>query len=221
MRIRFSLAALAASLIASTACFAGHPPIANFPGAPEPGTHPWLKEQLEKDRYPCQLQDSPFIGPEDAPVTINEFIDYQCPYCSDEEKALKRIVREYPTQVKLVVKNLPLSKIHDGAMSRAKVAQAMANQGKFWEAHDALLHGENSNQVMKGANQEKLKAYWASGGDGQVDKDLAMAKHLGLASTPSFDINGIRIGGALSYNQLKLLIDYELARKAAQNQKTE
>jgi len=206
------------AMLNSVACFADAPNIPTFPGAPDPSTHPWLKQQLQKQRLPCPAQNSPFIGPADAPVTITEFLDYQCPYCTKEAAVLKKIVEDYPKEVKLVIKNLPLTNIHDGALSRAKVAQAMADQGKFWKAHDKFLKGANSNEVMELADKDQLKAYWAKGGDGQVDSDIALAKRLGLASTPSFVIDGIRQGGEIGAPQLKLLIDYEVARKRAKAQ---
>ncbi len=63
-----------------------------------------------------------------------------------------------------------------------------------------------------------MEADLALGGDGQVDKDIALAKKLGLATTPSFVIDGIRQGGMIGFDQLKLLVDAELARKAAKAQ---
>lgn len=217
MRKTFSLLIL--MLISSAACLADVAKIPTFPGAPDPETHPWLKQQLKKQRFDCPAENSPVKGPADAPVTITEFLDYQCPYCTDEEEDLKKILQDYPKEVKLVIKNLPLRNIHDGAMSRAKVAQAMADQGKFWQAHDKFLHGANSDQVMKDADKDKLKAYWAKGGNGQVQADITLAKQLGLVTTPSFVIDGIRQGGVIKAPQLKVLIDYELARKAAKAQK--
>ncbi len=216
MRKPFSLFVLA--MLNSAVCVAGAANIPTFPGAPDPSTHPWLKQQLEKQRFRCPVENSPFIGPADAPVTITEFLDYQCPYCTTEDAVLRKIVQDYPKDVKLVIKNLPLTNIHNGALSRAKVAEAMANQGKFWKAHDKFLKGATSDEVMKGADKDQLKAYWAKGGDGQVDSDIALAKRLGLASTPSFVIDGIRQGGSIAAPQLKLLIDYELARKSAKAQ---
>jgi protein-disulfide isomerase len=75
--------------------------------ANEPGSHPWLDARLKERRYRCPAGASPFRGPADAPVTITEFIDYECPYCGQEEDTLKKVLKAYPTQVKLVVKNLP------------------------------------------------------------------------------------------------------------------
>jgi protein-disulfide isomerase len=180
----------------------------------EPGAHPWLDKQLAKQRVKCPPGKSPFKGPEDAQVTIVEFLDYDCPFCADQEKVMKKVLDAYPTQVKLVIKNLPLD-VHPHAKGKAIVADCMAMQGKFWQAHDALLAQEKKGKVRNGADQGKLEADIKADGDGQVDRDLAMAKRIGMATTPGFVIDGIRQGGAIGFNQFKLLIDAELARKSA------
>jgi len=199
-KILFALSALALS---SSAAFS----------APEPTGHPWLDKELAKDRYPCPPGTSPFRGAADAPVTITEFVDYECPYCGEEEKTIKKVLEAYPTQVKVVIKQMPLG-IHPTAKHKALVAECMGMQDKFWQAHERFLSG-NAKEVRKGANQKKLDADIAQGGQGQVDKDLALAKKLGMATTPSFVVDGIRQGGTIGFNQFKLLIDAELARKTA------
>jgi len=87
-----------------------------------------------------QTERAPFFkGPENAPVTIVEFSDFQCPYCSRLNPVLKQVLTKYPRQVKLVYKFLPLLGMHKLAMPAALAAQAAGRQGKFWEYHDALL----------------------------------------------------------------------------------
>ena len=107
-----------------------------------------------------------------------------------------------------------LTAIHPKAKEKALVAECMGIQGKYWQAHDRMLAGAPPKKVTEGVDEGKLKACVARGGEGQVDKDLALAKRLGMATTPGFVIDGIRIGGMLGFEQLKLLIDEELARKS-------
>ena len=209
------LGVLSAAIAISPVAVAVDRELPAFADAPDPQTHPWLKEQLLKRRYPCPAGSSQFTGPPDAPIKITEFVDYLCPYCQEEETTIKKVLAKYPGQIKLIVKYHPLEE-HKGALSRAKVAQAMAAQGKFWQAHEQFLHGANSDGVMKEADKSKLKEYWDGGGDGQVDADLQLAKKLGLNITPSFVIDGIRIGGPIGEGAFKGLIDYELARKHSQ-----
>lgn len=175
--------------------------------------HPWLDQQLKKQRYPCPAGKSPIRGPADAEVTIVEFCDYDCPYCKQDEPAMKRVLAAYPTQVKLVFKNLPLD-IHPNAKQKALVAECMGVQGRYWLAHDRYYAGDPPKKVSDGVDQGKLKACISQGGGGQVAADLALAKHIGMATTPGFVIDGIRNGGVMSFEQLKLVIDAELARKA-------
>jgi protein-disulfide isomerase len=175
--------------------------------------HPWLDEQLAKQRFGIGWGKSPHRGPVGAPVIIVEFTDYECPYCAEPEPTMKKVLEAYPTEVMIAIKNLPLD-IHPKARQKALVAECMGLQGKFWQAHDRFFTGVKLKMVTEGADQAKLKACIAKGGEGRVDADLAEAKRLGMASTPSFVIDGIRIGGMIPFGRLKLLIDAELAKKS-------
>ena len=175
--------------------------------------HPWLDEQLAKQRYGIGWAKSPRHGPDTAQVVIVEFTDYECPYCAEQEPTMKKVLEAYPTEVLVVVKNLPLSSVHPNARHKALVAECMGLQGKFWQAHDRFFAGAPEQKVTEGADQGKLKACIARGGEGLVDADLAWAKRLGMASTPSFVIDGIRQGGMIPFGRFKLLIDAELAKK--------
>jgi len=183
-----------------------------------PSPHPWLDQQLKKQRVACPPGKSPFRGPADAPVTIVQFGDFDCPGSQSNEAVVKKILAAYPTQVKFVFKNLPLVNIHPQAKHKAVVAECMGIQGLFWQAHDRLLAGVTWDKVSKGADQGQLKACVSQGGKGQVDADLALAKRLGLATTPSYVIDGIRNQGMMNFGGIKMLVDSELARKAATTQ---
>jgi len=96
------------------------------------------------------ITGSPYKGPDDAPVVIVLFTDFQCPYCARLEPTLKQVLDLYPDKVKLVYKNFPLS-MHQYAMKAAIAALAAEKQGKFWEFHDLLF--ENYNHL----NDAKIK----------------------------------------------------------------
>jgi protein-disulfide isomerase len=198
-------------LLASAALVLTSAPSFAAPAGAPSGT-PWLDKQLAKQRFKCPPGKSPFRGPADAQVTITEFVDYECPYCSQEETTIKKVLAAYPTQVRVVVKHLPLD-MHPKAKQKALVADCMGLQDKFWVAHERFLSG--AKKVREGADQGKLNADIAQGGDGQVDRDMALAKQLGLVTTPAFVIDGIRQGGTIGFEQFKKLIDAELTRKAA------
>ena len=94
--------------------------------------------RLKKQRVQCPQGRSPSLGPADAQVTITEFADYECPYCIQDEPTVKKVLAAYPTQVKLVFKNLPLD-IHGRAREKALTAECVGAQGKYWQAHDELF----------------------------------------------------------------------------------
>jgi hypothetical protein len=87
-----------------------------------------------------QVADSgPSAGPANAPVTIVEFSDYQCPFCRRAHPHLKEVLRRYPEQVKLVYRHFPLDSIHPQARAAAEAAACAQEQGKFWDYHEKLF----------------------------------------------------------------------------------
>lgn len=94
--------------------------------------------------YDINIKGSPFKGPEDAPVTLILFTDFQCPYCAQVGPELESILKEFPKEVKLVYKSFPL-RSHRYAVDAAKAALAAHKLGKFWEFHDLLF--ENYNKL--------------------------------------------------------------------------
>jgi protein-disulfide isomerase len=172
--------------------------------------------------------EGPSRGPADAPVTIVEFSDFQCPYCGRAEATIKQILERYPTQVRLVYRHLPLDRIHPFARGAAEAAVCADAQGKFWEYKDKLF-----------ANQQKLAAADLQGyakavgldvkafdacvkekktASAVVDRDLAAATAAGTAAgkrglgTPAFFVNGILLSGAKPVEEFATVIDGELAR---------
>jgi protein-disulfide isomerase len=85
-----------------------------------------------------RVGSAPVLGPKDAPVTIVEFSDFQCPFCAQLSPVLKKVLAKHPKEVKLVFKFFPLG-FHKFAMPAAKAALAAGKQGKFWEYHDQLM----------------------------------------------------------------------------------
>ncbi len=140
---------------------------------------------------------SPFRGPEDAPVTVVLFTDFECPYCSKVEPLMAQILEKNPETVKLVFKNMPLQ-FHKFADPAARAALAAGKQGKFWEFHDALFAAEKlSNQVIADiAVALNLDIeQWKQDKESQeirqqINRDLADAQQAGVTGTPTIYING-------------------------------
>jgi len=163
-------------------------------------------------------------GPKDAPVTIVEFSDFQCPYCKTATATLRQVLDKYPGKVRLIFRDYPLVSIHPAAPKAHEAARCAADQGKFWEYHDLLFERAPrlSPQDLKQYAQDlKLDA----GAFGQcldtgkyvaeVDKDTQEGARLGLTGTPSFFINGRQLVGAQPIGTFQKIIDAELARKTA------
>ena len=163
-------------------------------------------------------------GPKDAPITIVEFSDFQCPFCKTGNATVKQVLDKYPGKVRLVFRDYPLASIHPQAPKAHEAARCAGDQAKFWEYHDLLFERspKMSPQDLKQYAQDlKLDAaafiqcldsgkYAA-----EVDKDFREGAGLGLTGTPSFFINGKQLVGAQPLAAFQKIIDGELAKVAA------
>jgi len=144
-------------------------------------------------------------GPKDAQITIVEYGDYECPHCNKAHPVLKRIQREFKTQVRFVFRHFPLSQSHPMALPAAVAVEAAALQDKFWEMHNTIF--ENHRLL----NTEGLFTMAASAGldveqfknDIQsdellerVESDFESGVRSGVNGTPSFFVNGTKFDGA-------------------------
>jgi len=163
-------------------------------------------------------------GRADAPITIIEFTDYQCPYCrSFQEEAWPRLRRKYVDsgKVRFIVRDLPLE-FHSDARPAAEVAHCAAEQGKFWPMHEALLRTQLNDTDVFGLAREMGLAVprlrTCSTGDRYEDaiaRNAAEAASLGIRATPTFvigrtagsELNGARVSGDLTYEQLAGYLD--------------
>lgn len=168
----------------------------------------------------------PALGPEDAPVTIVEFSDYQCPYCQRAEAVLAELRAEYPGRLRFVYKHFPLESIHPRARPAAQAAACAGEQGRFWEYHDLLFapgapmeeRDLQSYAALLNLDRGRFAECRQSGrGDLPVARDIAEAERLGVSSTPTFFINGIRLRGMPPIARLRLIVEDELARAANTN----
>ncbi|MCU1264264.1 MAG: oxidoreductase [Acidobacteria bacterium] len=181
---------------------------------------------LEEPKLPTSENDrSPSIGPVAAMVIITTFADFQCPYCRGSQELLKRIREAYPTDVRLIFKNLPLE-MHAEAASAARAAFCAGQQGFFWKYHDALYAADDlSPEGLKkigldqGLNLPRFDACMVSEiSQAAVRRDITEAKRLGIDSTPTFIINGKLVRGAIGFEEFKVIVAREL--KLAQRPST-
>ena len=174
-------------------------------------------------RYTIPIyDDDPTLGPEDAPVTIIEFSDYECPYCQRyHNETFKQIIETYGDQVRYVFKDLPLTTSHPNAVPAAIAAHCASDQGAFWEYHDLLFSmelGLSPNAYMTYAGAVDLDmdtfAECLESGDYEsiVMKDTNILLNLNARiSTPTFFINGQYMAGAQSFTTFAQLIEAELS----------
>src|SRR5512138_3617592 len=107
-------------------------------------------------RYKIPTDGYPSLGPADAPITLVEFADYQCPFCRAwEQETYQPLLAAYPGKIRIVYRDFPLTSIHPNAMPAAEAGQCADEQGKFWEYHDKLFSGESlSDDIYKQYAQE-------------------------------------------------------------------
>jgi protein-disulfide isomerase len=162
---------------------------------------------------------APSQGPANAPVTIIEFSDYECPFCKRAEPTVKQVMDAYKGKVRLVYRHYPLP-FHANAKPAAQASACANLQGKFWEYHAKVFEASSlTSDSLKsiagtaGLDQAKFDAC-LSGNEtaGVVDKDMADATAVGVRGTPAFFINGRMISGAQPFEKFKEIIDDELSR---------
>jgi len=185
------------------------------------------KVLLEPMRADVTDAASPSRGPADAPVTLVEFSDFQCPYCSRVEPSIDETLKTYPDQVRLVYRQFPLS-IHPFAEKAAEASLCAADQDKFWEMHDAMF----ANQQALGVDQLKAKAAelgmnadafnkCLDSGEkaAKIHEDMAAGEAAGVNGTPALFVNGRFLNGAVPFSEIQKLVDEELSRKGIQAKK--
>ena len=170
-----------------------------------------------------EVGSAPVLGPRNAPVTIVEWSDFQCPFCGRVEPTLQQIRDEYKGKIRLAWKNQPLS-FHQNAMPAAEAALAAHEQGKFWEFHDELFKRQNElgpalyDDVAKklGLDMNKFRASIESHRHApQIQAEMTAGATVGAGGTPTFFINGKKLVGAQPLDQFKQIIDAELAAAVA------
>jgi protein-disulfide isomerase len=172
----------------------------------------------DKTRFKADVKGAPIKGAKDALVTIVQFSDYQCPFCSRVEPTMDKIMEEYKGKVRVAWRDLPLP-FHPNAMPAAIAARAAGEQGKFWEMHKKLFADqqhldratfEKYAQEL-GLNMGKFKAALdAQKGKELVEADAAAGNKIGARGTPAFFINGKFLSGAQPFESFKAKIDEEL-----------
>jgi len=180
------------------------------------------------------VDDDPVIGNPNAPITIVEFSDFQCPFCARfHTQTLPLILEEYIEQgkVKLVFRDFPIQSIHPNALPASVAAECANEQGKFREMHDILFEKQNTWNRIETVNAISLFSQYASDMQleqdafdscmssgkyiAEIRKDLDDGREYGVSGTPGFFVGNDEIGyvelkGAQPFDSFKKVIDAQL-----------
>jgi protein-disulfide isomerase len=179
-----------------------------------------VKVLLEPLRVAVDVTGRPIRGNKDAPVTIVEFSDFQCPFCSRARPTVNKVRETYGDKVRVIFRNFPLS-IHPQAQKAGEAAGCAGEQGKFWEMHDRLFANQAKLQVpdlkehaaVLGLDPEAFRQCLDSGRHtADLQSDAEAGTGYGVSGTPSFFINGRPLVGAQPFESFAQVIDDELER---------
>ena len=170
--------------------------------------------------YTVNTQGSPSKGGgQNAAVTLVEFSDFQCPFCSRVTGTLDLIENTYGDKVRIVFKHLPL-RMHSRAPLAHAASEAANRQGRFWEMHDLIFANQRELTEAKyieyagkiGLDVDRFKKDMVSASvKARVEADKAEAERLGVTGTPGFFVNGYFLSGAKPFSEFKRVIDAQLA----------
>ena len=177
-------------------------------------------------RYDVPEDDDPVWGPENAPITIIEFSDYECPYCRKwHVEVWPQLQAAYGDQIRLVYRDFPLTSIHSNATPAAVAANCAREQDMYWPFNEKLFDMKlNLGTVTYQTYAEELGMDMDAFNEclesdryiAEVEADYEYAANLGIRSTPTFFINGIPVVGAQPFDVFQSLIDKELAGELPQ-----
>lgn len=158
-------------------------------------------------------------GPDDAPLTLLEYGDYQCPYCGAAYPVVKRLQKALGERLRFVFRNFPLTQSHPYALLAAETAEAAALQGKFWEMHDLIYEQQNALNPdiipvwaeKLGLDLERLGRDIEAGAiEERLKEDRLSGIRSGVNGTPTLFINGVRFDGSPDFHALMAALESEL-----------
>lgn len=174
----------------------------------------------EAPKYEVKIGDSPVFGKKDAPITIVEFSDFQCPFCKRSQETVRQVKQVYGDKIRFAYKQFPLS-FHPQAQPAAEASLCANEQGKFWEYKERLFSveakdfsrenfikwagelGMKEDQFSQCVNSGKMRT--------MVEADVAEGQKLGMSGTPTFFVNGEQLSGAQPFERFKEVIDRQIA----------
>jgi len=150
--------------------------------------------------------DDPSLGPIDAPLTIVEFLDFECPFCLEMFPIIREFVAAHPEQIRYIVRDFPLEDIHPDARRAAEAAACAHDQDRFWSYHDKLFQNQTAlteddlfeyAQAVGLDNDQFTRCLNNGEQSGEVQADFAAGLAAGVVGTPTFFVNGRKFEGVI------------------------
>lgn len=179
---------------------------------------------LDPFRVELDNAGSPELGPRDAPVTLTEFSDFECPYCGQFFGTLKRLQEAYGDRLRIVYRQYPID-THPNAFAAAQASLCAHDQGRFWQMHDLMF--QEQDRLDEASLREKAERLGLDLGEydacmtsdrheQRIQRDIREGTGVGIDGTPALFVNGIPLaGGAVPYEVAVETIDEELARRGS------
>lgn len=177
------------------------------------------ERDLLPEDFPLVTILDPTRGPENAPVVIVEFSDFECPFCKEAQKIIEKVLKKYPTSIRHVWKDAPSTSLHKNALGAHLAARCAQEQTAFWEFHDKLFenqHNLNRTTYVSIANQIGIngrileQCIDSQSGKAKVERSIIEAEVLAVDAIPFFFINNERLSGSITFEQIDQLIQKEL-----------
>lgn len=179
---------------------------------------------LKRPKPELAIDPARVRGNPDAPITITEFVDFQCPYCRSVQPVLNQVMEKYKGKVRLGFRDFPLRSIHQQAQEAAEASRCAGEQGRFWQYNDLLF--ANQTGLSSGAYREFASSAGLDGGRFQtcvgsgrfkplIESDLQTAVASGVSATPSFLINDVLLSGWQSVAAFEKVIEAQLSALAS------
>jgi protein-disulfide isomerase len=163
------------------------------------------------------------LGPADAPVTLVEYGDYECPYCAAAAPVLRQLVDECDGRVRLVFRHFPVADRHPFALTAALAAEAAGAQGAFWPMHDLLFRKQDrlTDSALRayaealGLDGDRVVGEPAQEYGDRVEADFAAGLAAGVEGTPTLFIDGVRYTGRMEIGALRRAVGGAAAESGA------
>ena len=179
---------------------------------------------MEESTAPVLTDGDHVLGPADAPVTVIEYGDYECPYCRGAARDVHLLLDQHPGQIRFAFRNFPISQLHPHAERAAEAAEAAAAQGKFWEMYELLLrpasrldlrsllgYAERLGLDVARFENDVAGNVYAS----KIERDVLEGARNGVNATPKFYVDGRRIDGKFPLEGLAEAVRSAIAAAAS------